>query len=186
MGHNAPKWVVDLFRTLKAKTLQEFCGGLLDTPKLPPEDMKLLEKLHLLPPQKKDMLEKMWNMKIAEKIGCIPASDRFFSGVFPVPKSNGLWRFIFDCRETNAWIPSPAALELCSVEDIFSTVRCFTHFATFDLRHAFYMCPLPDVARNLFVMAVRDDRGHEGCSVYRAACLCRQHLCTSRRYHHVC
>ena len=27
MEHNAPKWVVDLFRTLKAKTLQDFCGG---------------------------------------------------------------------------------------------------------------------------------------------------------------
>ena len=152
-----PKWVSDLMRMLMAKTIEEFCGGLLPVPKLDPAQLAKVEGRHV-PLERKQMMRDIKEWGITERIYNLAELDPLFlTGVFPVPKSNGLWRVISDCRYLNAWIRCWAPLELPSLAEIFTTVRCFRWFAVFDVRAAFFQIPLAEVARNLFVMACGDE-----------------------------
>ena len=152
-----PKWVSDVMRMLTAKTIEEFCGGLLREPKLDPIQMAKVEGRHV-PRGRKEMMRDICEWGLTERVFNLKAVDPLFlTGVFPVPKSNGFWRVISDCRELNAWIRCWAALELPALGEIFTTVRCFRFFAVFDVRAAFFQIPLAEVARNLFIMVCGDE-----------------------------
>jgi len=165
--HVKAQWIDDLLKILEAKSLEDFCGGILDEPKLSMEEMRSLENMQV-PRERAAMLEQLREWGLVERLPegmRVTGSIHFYTGLFAVPKSSGLWRIIFDCREVNAWMRSPFAFELPLISEIFSTVWAFEHFAVFDLRQFFYMLPLPDVARNLFLLSCGD-------KCYRAAVWC--------------
>jgi len=146
-----PRWVSDLLRVLTAKTLEEFCGGILQDWRLDPEEWKKCKDLKV-PSCRREMLHTLCSeFHMLEKLNERPRKNAFFCGLFAVPKSNDLWRVIFDTRELNGFVRPPTLFRMAAVEDVFTTVRLFTFFMTFDIRHEFFQIPLPDVARNLFL-----------------------------------
>ena len=180
MADGAPKWVLSLMRSLMAKSLKEFCGGILDEPRISVEEAEALAGMSVSRGKRK-ILEKMVEFEVVEYMGKgfrrpVPGRGIYFTGVFPVIKPTGLWRIISDCRCVNAWIPAPMPLSLVSISEIFSTVRAFRFFATYDIRQAFFQIPLPEVAKNMFFMACGDDiyRSAVYCMGYAAAPLAQQ------------
>ena len=167
-GMTTPRWGCRIIASLKAKTIEDFCGGPLETkPRLEPGEIERLANMRV-PASRKGMLTSMfeWNMVEKLPVGMFPCNDgAFYMGIFAVPKSNGFWRIIFDCRWLNAWLPRPPPLHLATITDIFRTVGAFQFFAVWDYRQFFYSIGLPDAVRNLFLMACEDQ-------VFRAACLC--------------
>ena len=169
-GGATPQWGRKMLTALNAKSVEDFCGGpLLTTPRIDPAEMEKIGNM-VVPNKKKGMLASTFEWNMIEKLpaGMKPESKgtkNFYIGIFAVPKTNGLWRIIFDCRWVNAWLPRPPPLLLATIPDIFRTIGAFRFFAVWDFRQFFYSIGLPDAARNLFLMACEDE-------VFRAASLC--------------
>ena len=167
--HGMPRtfWMTEVLRVMQARNLEEFCGGMVDEPKLTPLELERIGNMQV-PQERLDMLKKMKDWKLLEKLPegmRVTAAAHFYVGLFAVPKSSGMWRIIFDCRFVNAWLKSPYAFELPSLKEVFETVAAFRYFAVFDLRQFFYMLPLPEAVRNLFLLICGEE-------VYRAAVWC--------------
>ena len=74
----------------------------------------------------------------------------FNNPVFKVLKSNGLARFIMDCREINALLPRPPKLNLPDIDTILRDISRFSHVVTWDARAFFYQIPLGSKAQRYF------------------------------------
>ena len=62
-----PKWVSDVMRMLTAKTIEEFCGGLLREPKLDPIQMAKVEGRHV-PRGRKEMMRDICEWGLTERV----------------------------------------------------------------------------------------------------------------------
>ena len=91
-GETIPRWGHRMLAVLKAKTIEDFCGGpLLKEPRLDPGERERLANM-TVPSSRKGMLKSMFDWNMVEKLplGCFPNNDKtFYMGIFAVPKTNG-------------------------------------------------------------------------------------------------
>lgn len=76
------------------------------------------------------------------------------SKLFPVPKSNGLFRAIFDSRIAGKFCLPPPPINLPPLSDVIVAVAEATFYWTCDYKHWFYQITIPDIMQKLFGVRV--------------------------------
>ena len=174
-----PLWISGLLLILTATTIEAFCGGILPQWRLDPEEWTKCRD-RKVPPERRQMLITLTeDFHLLEKVHGRPVKNAFYCGLFAVPKTNDLWRVIFDTRELNGFVRPPTQFQMASVEDVFVTVLLNIYFAVFDIRHEFFQIPLPEIAKNLFLFDCEGEIFRSRVwpmgfshSPYIATCLC--------------